>query len=112
MAEMVRLAGIDVSKLTLDVYVMPSGESRTVSYDRQGLGELRRWLLDLGVAVAAVEASGRYEREAGEVLGCAGLVIHRLNSLRVRRYAELAQTNASQSASRPLQRSSPPCSRG
>jgi transposase len=89
MAEMVRLAGIDVSKHALDVHVMPSGERRTVSYDRQGLGELRRWLLDLGVAVAALEASGGYEREVSGLLEEAGLVIHRLNPLRVRRFAEL-----------------------
>lgn len=89
MAAMVRLAGIDVSKQTLDVHVLPSGERRTVSYDKHGLGELRRWLLDLGVAVAAVEASGGYEREVSEVLEEAGLVIRRLNPLRVRRFAEL-----------------------
>lgn len=89
MADMVRLAGIDVSKETLDVYVVPSGESRTVRYDRRGLGELRGWLLDLGVAVAAVEASGGYERKVSDVLEGAGLVIHRLNPLRVRRFAEL-----------------------
>jgi transposase len=86
---MVRLAGIDVSKQTLDVHVLPSGERRTVSYDRPGLGELRQWLLDLGVAVAAVEASGGYEREVSDLLEAAGLVIHRLNPLRVRRFAEL-----------------------
>jgi transposase len=89
MAEMVRLAGIDVSKHTLDVYVMPSGERRTVSYDGPGLTALRRWLLDLGVAVVALEASGGYEREVGDLLEEAGLVIHRLNPLRVRRFAEL-----------------------
>lgn len=89
MADMVRLAGIDVSKQTLDVYVMPSGERSTVTYDRRGLSKLRRWLLDLGVAVAAVEASGGYEREVSEVLEKAGLVIHRLNPLRVRRFAQL-----------------------
>jgi transposase len=86
---MVRLAGIDVSKETLDVYVVPSGECRTVSYDGRGLGQLRRWLLDLGVAVAAVEASGGYERKVSEVLESAGLVIYRLNPLRVRRFAQL-----------------------
>lgn len=89
MAQIVRLAGIDVSKPTLDVYVLPSGESRTVSYDRRGLGKLRRWLLDLGVALVAVEASGGYEREVSEILEGAGLVIHRLNPLRVRRFAQL-----------------------
>ncbi len=89
MADMVRLAGIDVSKQTLEVYVMPSGESRTVSYDRPGLDELRRWLLGRGVAIAALEASGGYEREVSEALESAGLVIHRLNPLRVRRFAQL-----------------------
>lgn len=89
MADMVRLAGIDVSKETLEVYVVPSGDSRTVAYDRRGLRALRRWLLDLGVAVAAVEASGGYEREVSEALEDAGLVMRRLNPLRVRRFAEL-----------------------
>jgi len=89
MAEMVRLAGIDVSKQTLEVYVTPSGERRTVNYDRRGLGDLRRWLLGLGAAVAAVEASGGYEREVSEILEEAGLIVHRLNPLRVRRFAEM-----------------------
>ena len=68
MADMVRLAGLDVSKDKLDVYVTPSGESRTVGYDRRGLAGLRRWLVGLGVALVAVEASGGYEREVSEVL--------------------------------------------
>lgn len=89
MADMVRVAGIDVSKQTLDACVLPSGETLTVTYDRAGLGKLRRWLLDRGVAIAATEASGGYEREVGERLEKAGLVVRRLNPLRVRRFAEL-----------------------
>ena len=86
---MVRLAGLDVSKDKLDVYVTPSGESRTVGYDRRGLAGLRRWLIGLGVSVVAVEASGGYEREVSDVLEEAGLIVHRLNPLRVRRFAQL-----------------------
>ncbi len=89
MADMVRLAGIDVSKDKLDVHVLASGESRTVVYDRRGLAGLRRWLIGLGVALVAVEASGGYEREVSEVLEEAGLIVHRLNPLRVRRFAQL-----------------------
>lgn len=89
MADMVRLAGIDVSKERLDVHVTPSGESRTVAYDRQGLAGLQRWLVGLGVALVAVEASGGYEREVSDVLEQAGLIVHRLNPLRVRRFAQL-----------------------
>ena len=89
MADMVRLAGIDVSKETLDVHVAPAGESRTVAYDEGGLAELCRWLVGAGVALVAVEASGGYERQVSEVLEEAGLVVVRLNPLRVRRFAEL-----------------------
>lgn len=89
MADMVRLAGIDVSKSTLDVYVAPAGASRTVSYDEGGLAELCRWLVGAGVALVALEASGGYERQVSEVLEAAGLVVVRLNPLRVRRFAEL-----------------------
>ena len=85
----VRLAGLDVSKDKLDVYAAPSGESRTVGYDRRGLAGLRRWLVGLGVAMVAVEPSGGYEREVSEVLEEAGLIVHRLNPLRVRRFAQL-----------------------
>lgn len=89
MADMVRLAGIDVSKDKLDVHVAPSGESRTVAYDEAGLAELCRWLIGAGVALAAVEASGGYERRVSEVLEEAGIAVRRLNPLRVRRFAEL-----------------------
>jgi transposase len=89
MADMVRLAGIDVSKETLEVHVLPCGASRTVAYDRRGLRGLRQWLLDLGVGVVALEASGGYERQVSEVLEDAGLMVHRLNPLRVRRFADL-----------------------
>jgi len=89
MADMVRLAGIDVSKATLDVYTAPIGESRTVAYDDAGLAELCRWLVGIGVALVALEASGGYERQVSEVLENAGLVVRRLNPLRVRRFAEL-----------------------
>jgi transposase len=89
MAEMVRLAGIDVSKETLDVCVAPIGESRTVAYDEAGLADLGRWLIGLGVALVALEASGGYERRVSEALEEMGLVVRRLNPLRVRRFAEL-----------------------
>ena len=52
-----------------------SGESRTVGYDRRGLAGLRPWLVGLGVAMVAVEASGGYEREVSEVLEEAGLIV-------------------------------------
>jgi transposase len=86
---MVRLAGIDVSKEKLDVHVLQTGESRTVAYDEAGLAELCRWLIARGVALAAVEASGGYERGVSEVLEEAGILVRRLNPLRVRRFAEL-----------------------
>src|SRR5262245_40084384 len=40
-----------------------------------GAACLRRWLLDQGVAVVAVEATGGYERQISEALEEAGLVV-------------------------------------
>lgn len=89
MADMVRLAGIDVSKETLDVCLLPSGETLTVPYDKAGLSKLRRWLVANGAAIVALEASGGYEREVSERLEEADLLVRRLNPLRVRRFAQL-----------------------
>ena len=88
MADMVRLAGLDVSKDKLDVYVAPSGESRTVGYDRRGLAGCddgwSAWASPWSPWKPAAATSA-----ISEVLEEAGLIVHRLNPLRVRRFAQL-----------------------
>jgi transposase len=87
MAQIVRVAGIDVSKDKLDG-ALRGGEHCMVSYDRGGLRQLARWLHEHQVTVVALEASGGYERQVSDVLEAAGFVVRLLNPLRVRRFAE------------------------
>ena len=80
--------GIDVSKARLDVCLWPSGEWCEFANDAKGIRALVRHLARLGTAAIGLEASGGYEREALAALCCAGLPAHRLNALRVRRFAQ------------------------
>ena len=80
--------GIDVSKAQLDVSLWPVEVSHAFANDRKGCAALARYLLKLGPVAIGLEASGGYEREALAVLCKAGLPVHRLNALRVRRFAQ------------------------
>src|SRR3954470_2302688 len=90
MSDSVAIAGIDVSKDKLDVHVLPSNLDFTVSRDRRGLTTLCRLLRKAGVHTVALEASGDYERIVIEMLEAEDFVVHVLNPLRVRRFAEAA----------------------
>lgn len=90
MSNSVAIAGIDVSKDKLDVHVLPSNLDFTVSRDRRGLTTLCRLLRKAGVHTVALEASGDYERIVIEMLEAEDFVVHILNPLRVRRFAEAA----------------------
>jgi transposase len=80
--------GIDVSKARLDVCLWPSGEWSEFANDAKGIRALVRHLARLGPAAIGLEASGGYEREALAALCAAALPAHRLNALRVRRFAQ------------------------
>lgn len=84
--------GIDVSKARLDVCVWPNGalggEALEFANDGKGIRALVRHLARLEPAAIGLEASGGYEREALAALCTAGLPAHRLNALRVRRFAQ------------------------
>lgn len=81
-------AGIDVSKARLDICLWPTGEWLEFANDRGGCAMLARQLAGRAVTAVALEASGGYEREAMAALRAAGLRVHRLNALRVRRFAQ------------------------
>jgi len=87
MAQIIRVAGLDVSKDRLDVAVH-GGERCTVAYDAAGLRELEAWLCRQHVTTVALEASGGYEREAAEYFEAQAFLVRVLNPLRVRRFAE------------------------
>lgn len=81
-------AGIDVSKQWLDLCLWPGGEWSRFANDRKGCAALVRYLAHRGPVAVALEASGGYERTTMAVLREAGLTVHRLNALRVRRFAQ------------------------
>ncbi len=80
--------GIDVSKRSLDVCILPNGESFAVSNDQAGidslLDQLRQWPVELVV----LEASGRYERPVAAALAAAGIVLAVVNPCQARDFAK------------------------
>jgi transposase len=80
--------GIDVSKDTLDVCVLPTGESFRVSNDEAGIKELRRKLQPLAPERVVMEATGGLEAEASLTLRLAGLNTCVVNPLWVKNFAK------------------------
>jgi transposase len=92
------VAGIDVSKQSLDVQMAEGGEVIGFDRDKRGLAALCRLLRKAGVERVALEASGGYERMPIEALEQAGFAVQLLNPARVRHFAKargvLAKTDA------------------
>jgi transposase len=88
MAQMVKTAGIDVSKAWLDVAIWPTREATRVSRDAAGIATLIAWLTEHEVIRVGLEASGGYDREVTDGLQAAGFEVAQLNPLRVRRFAQ------------------------
>ncbi|MEA2062743.1 MAG: IS110 family transposase [Gemmatimonadota bacterium] len=66
--------GIDVSKKSLEVHVLPSGEHFSVNYDEAGLTALIKKLKPLRqLQVILMEATGGYEKHIAAELCAAGL---------------------------------------
>ena len=89
------LAGIDVSKDTLDVHLISTRHSFCVSNDAAGHHQLLERLAGLGQRGAvALEASGGYERAVCAVLAGAGVPVRLLNPSQVRAFAGAVQLKA------------------
>jgi transposase len=88
MAQHVRIIGIDTGKAQLDIACPSLGIGLGATNDRPGHDTLVAWCAEHGIAVAAIEASGGYERAVIARLREAGLVVRCLNPLRVRRFAQ------------------------
>lgn len=89
--------GIDVSKLTLDVWALPAGESRSIPNDPAGHGVLCQWLLSCAVRLIVLEATGGYERGCASALSLAGCPVMIVNPRQAREFArsmgQLAKTD-------------------
>jgi transposase len=99
MSESTSFAGIDVSKNTLDVHVVPSGQQWQVANDQAGCADLVERLKPLGETVLVVmEATNVFWRMAAAALAGAGVACAVVNPRQVRDFAKamgkLAKTDA------------------
>jgi transposase len=89
--------GIDVSKPTLDVCILPTGEFFQVSNDSAGIGELLKKVRPLSPERVVIEATGGYEMEAAVTLFLARFKVCVVNPRQVRDFAradgQLAKTD-------------------
>jgi transposase len=90
--------GIDVSKATLDIAVMPTGETWSVPNSTEGIQELLTRLREISPQLVVLEATGGLERRAVAVLAAAALPVVAVNPRQVRDFAkatgQLAKTDA------------------
>jgi transposase len=88
------IAGIDVSKLRLDVAVELDGPALSVDNSASGHAALLAWLHRAGVERVGLEASGGYERAVAARLAEAGLEVVLHQPLEVRLFARLNRQRA------------------
>jgi transposase len=84
--------GIDVSKRTLDVYILPEGtlqgESFVLDNDQEGIDELLSRLKEANPALVVLEATGRYERLAATSIAAGGVSVAVVNPRQARDFAK------------------------
>ena len=89
--------GIDVAKATLDVAVLPSGETWTTANESAGFPDLVQRLTRLAPTLIVLEATGGYEDVVVATLGQAGLPVVVVNPRQVRAFGralgQLAKTD-------------------
>src|SRR5437867_5917637 len=83
-----KVAGIDVSKSTLDVALLPSGEMLQFGNEVAGIGELVKQLKSSGLDLVVMEATGGYETAVASALVAAGLRVAVVNPRQVRDFAK------------------------
>jgi transposase len=84
---MTQYAGIDVSKATLDVCLMPAGTERQFPRDEAGFKALTAWLQEMPLGSVVMEASGGYEQAVVAALAAGGLPVVVSNPRQIRSFA-------------------------
>ena len=80
--------GVDISKQTLDVHLIPGGDIRQFTNDHKGHSSLIAWAAPRQPVRIVFEATGSYHRALEMALGKAGLPAVKINPLQARRFAE------------------------
>ena len=84
------VAGVDVSKGQLDVFIDTVGQRLRVDNDDAGVARLLATLLEHKVRLVVVEATGRYHRRLAAALLEAGVDVAVVNPQQVRAFARAA----------------------
>jgi transposase len=79
--------GIDVAKATLDLHLLPSGQSHTLPNNAPGFRQLRKLLTDPSGTLIVLEATGGFERQLVADLLDAGCRVAVINPKRARDFA-------------------------
>jgi transposase len=80
--------GIDVAKATLDLHVLPSGQTHTLPNVKAGYEELKQLLPKPAHCLVVLEATGGFERELVAELIDAGYRVAVINPKRARDFAK------------------------
>jgi transposase len=92
------VAGIDVSKARLDVFVLPQRTRAVFDNEDDGIGALVERLTEQGVGRVVLEATGGLEYPAARAIADAGIAVSRVQPGRVRGFrmflGKLAKTDA------------------
>lgn len=79
--------GIDVAKATLDLHILPSGQTHTLPNTKAGHEQLRKLLPRPALCLIVLEATGGYERELVADLADASYPVAVINPKRARDFA-------------------------
>lgn len=82
------IAGIDISKDQLDIFVLPSQDCFSVSRDGEGLERLIAQLSGLEPKLVVMEATGGFETIVAAALAAAKLPLAVVNPRRIRAFAQ------------------------
>jgi transposase len=80
--------GIDVSKRTLDVCILPGAETFVVENNQKGMGELLARIGSLDAKLVVMEATGRYERLCASSVAAEGVPVAVINPRQARDFAK------------------------
>ena len=83
-----QVAGIDVSKATLDVALLPAGEVLQFANDAAGIEQLGKKLKSSAADLVVMEATGGYETAVATALVGAGLRVAVVNPRQIRDFAK------------------------
>ena len=87
-ATIAQTVGVDISKLTLDVYLHPQATARQFPNTAVGIKALLAWLSQTSVHRVIFEPTGAYHHRLERQLGDVGITMVKVNPLQARRFAE------------------------